>query len=79
MGIGLRFNCVAPKLSHRSSFGGAEMKKLSLARRERIHNVLEAAFASVRYLTSVDDSATTLCFFELQEMRFGPRKLMYIC
>ncbi|XP_035544668.1 probable protein phosphatase 2C 23 [Juglans regia] len=41
------------------------------------HTVSEAAFARDRYSASVDDHATALCFFELQEIGFEPRKLMY--
>jgi len=40
--------------------------------------VSEVAFASTRYSTSVKDCATTLCFFELQDIRVDPRKQMYV-
>ena len=40
------------------------------------HIVSEAAIASARYSASVEDLATTLCFFELQEMGLDPKKLI---
>ena len=73
---GLKLKCVAPKLSHKS-FGEAEREKLSLAKSARSHNVSDATFASALYSASVDDRATTRCFFELQEMGLEPRKHMY--
>ena len=33
--------------------------------------------AGAQYSASVDDRATTLCFFELQEIGLEPRKHMY--
>ena len=39
--------------------------------------VSEVAFASARYSVSMEDLATALRFFELQEIGVDPRKLMY--
>lgn len=43
--------------------------------RERSQTVV--AFAKERYSTSVVEHATARYFFELQEMRFEPMKLIY--
>lgn len=40
--------------------------------------VSKVAFASTRYSTSVKDCATTLCFFELQDIKVDPRKQMHV-
>ena len=46
----------------------------SSLRRVDNHIVSEAALASARYLASFVDSATTHCFFDLQEMGLEPKK-----
>lgn len=39
--------------------------------------VSEAALTRSLYSASLDDLAMALCFFELQDIEFGPIKLMY--
>ena len=41
------------------------------------HIISEAALSSAQYSASIVDLATARCFLELQEIRLGPKKLMY--
>lgn len=67
---------MAPKLSHKR-FDEFEMGKPSLKKSAMSYNIYEVAFVSTLYSASVNDLATTLYFFEVQDMRLGLRKLMY--
>lgn len=42
------------------------------------HIVFDAAFASARYSASMVDRANALCVFEPHEIRFRPKKLVYV-
>lgn len=66
---------MAPKLSQ-NRFGVSLRGKLSSWKRESNQTVSDAAFVSALYLASIDDRATALYFFELQDMGYDPRKLM---
>jgi archaellum biogenesis ATPase FlaH len=70
---GIKAKIVAPKLSHNSA-GEALIKSLCSLNSDISHTVSEAALARERYLASVDERATTLCFLELQEMGLDLRK-----
>jgi hypothetical protein len=51
--------------------------KPSSWKRLRSHIVSDVALASAQYSASVEDLATTLCFFKLQDMGVEPKKLIY--
>ena len=71
--MGLRLSWVAPKLSQ-SNIGGEFRDRLSSWNRDNNQMVSEAAFARALYSASVDDLATTRCYFELQDIGLEPRK-----
>ena len=48
----------------------------SSLRRVDNHIVSEAALARARYSASVVDRAKAHCFFELQELGLGPKKII---
>jgi hypothetical protein len=60
-------------LSHRIL--GVVIGIFSSLSRDWIHKTSEAVFARLLYSASVLDLATRVCFFELQETRFGPKKM----
>ena len=71
----LKLRCVAPRLSQ-SNKETALSEKSSSWRSPRNHIVSNVTFARARYSASVVDLATALCFFELHEMGFEPKKLI---
>ena len=73
---GLKLRWVAPKLSQ-SSLGCPDKGRPSSLNNERSHDVSEAALARALYSASVDERATALCFFELQEIGLTPRNEIY--
>ena len=73
----LKLIWVAPRLSQRRE-GGALREKPSSWNKARSHIVSDAAFARALYSASVDERATALCFLELQEIGFEPRKVIYV-
>lgn len=77
LNVGLDWDLVVWLPSCHIRLGESEMEKLSLRKSAMSHNIYEVAFVSTLYSASVNDLATTLYFFELQDMRLGLRKLMY--
>ena len=64
---------MAPRLSHNSR-GGAWIGKYSSLNRDNNHTVSDITVARERYPASVDDQATTRCFFLALRDGAGPKK-----
>ena len=67
---------MARKLSQ-SNLGCPDKDRPSSLNNERSHDVSEAALARALYSASVEERATALCFFELQEIGLTPRNEIY--